>query len=110
MAMKLNKWWIIPAAFGVVALVSGAAVAASSATDDDESLRGDQRDRAVAAALEFTGGGEAIEAEAGDGGAAYEVEIRGEDGTVTEVELDSSFTVMGDTTDDDGGESADDDD
>ena len=41
----------------------------------------------------------------GDGGAAYEVEIKLDDGTVTEVELDSDFTVIGDATDDDGDDS-----
>ena len=71
--MKMNKWWIVPGALAVVVVVSGAAVAASSATDDDEVLAGEQRDRAVAAALEFTGEGEALEAEVGDGGAAFEV-------------------------------------
>lgn len=105
--MNVKKWWIVPAALGVVAALSGAAVAANGGDDEEGALTGTQRDQAIAAALEFTGGGTAVEAEVGDGGAAYEVEVEADNGTVTEVELDAEFTVIGDATDDDGNEGAD---
>lgn len=108
--MRMNKWWIVPAALGVVAALSGAAMAVNSGDDDEGALTGAQRDQAIAAALEFAGGGTAVEAEVGDGDAAYEVEIRADNGTVTEVELDANFAVIGDATDDDGTEGADTDD
>ena len=38
----------------------------------------------------------------GDDGSAYGVEIRLEDGSVVEVNLDSSFEVIGSSADDDG--------
>ncbi len=88
----------------VAIVVAGAAVAGGVAVannGDDEPLTGAVRDRAVAAALAFTGGGTATETEIGDDGAAYEVEIRLEDGSQVEVQLDESFTVLGSEPDDD---------
>lgn len=102
--MKMSKWWIVPGVLAASAALSGASVAASSATDD-EFLSGERRDRAVASALEFTGEGEALEAEVGDGGAAFEVEIKLDNGSVTEVELDSDFAVVGGAADGDGDDS-----
>ena len=77
----------------VAIVVAGAAVAGGVAVannGDDEPLTGAVRDRAVAAALAFTGGG-----------TVYEVEIRLEDGSQVEVRLDESFTVLGSEPDDD---------
>ena len=64
-------------------------------------LTGADLDQAKAAALEFTGGGTVTEAEAGDDGAAYGVEIRKDDGSQIEVRLDETFTVIGTEQDDD---------
>ncbi len=50
--------------------------------------------------LQHTGGGTVIEAEQGDGGAAYGVEVRSADGTVVEIALDGNFRVVGQETDD----------
>ena len=58
------------------------------------------RPAAKAAALEFTGGGTVTEAEVGDDGAAYGVEIRLDDGSQVEVRLDETFTVIGTEPDD----------
>jgi hypothetical protein len=81
------------AAAGGVALATGG---------DDEELTGEARDRAVAAALAFTGGGTVTETEIGDDGAAFEVEVRLDDGRQVEVQLDASFTVIAGEPDDDG--------
>ena len=88
-------------------VLAGSAVGvsmASGAGDDgsDAPLTGSSLDRATAAALAHTGGGEVIETEVGDDGAAYGVEIRLPDGSVVEVNLDASFHVIGQATDDDG--------
>ena len=93
---------------GVIAIAAGVGIA--TVDDDDEPLTGDAHDRAVTAALEETGGGEVLETEVGDDGAAYGVEIRTPDGQVVEVNLDDDFHVIGSETDDGGADGADDDD
>lgn len=71
------------------------------AQDSDAPLTGGDLDQAVAAALEHTGGGEVIETETGDDGAAFGVEVRLEDGSAVEVNLDADFVVIGSEPDDD---------
>jgi hypothetical protein len=87
------------AAVAVIGTASGFAIAAGA---DDEPLRGSTYDKATAAALEHVGEGTVTETEAGDGGAAYGVEIRRDDGSQVEVELDENFNVIGTEEDDDG--------
>ncbi|HEX7247156.1 MAG TPA: PepSY domain-containing protein [Actinomycetota bacterium] len=79
---------------------TGAAVA-SGALDDDAPLEGTTLDQAVAAALAATGGGEVLETEVGDDGAAYGVEVRLADGRQVEVNLDANFAVIGQEADHD---------
>ncbi len=74
---------------------------AAEDADSDQPLTGTDRERAEAAALEAVGGGTVIETEVGDDGAAYGVEIRRDDGSEVEVNLDESFTVIGTEADDD---------
>ena len=90
---------------GIVALAvigCGTGIAIATGLGDDEPLTGSTLEQATAAALEHTGGGTVIESEAGDGGAAYGVEIRLDDGRVVEVALDENFNVIGQESDDDG--------
>jgi hypothetical protein len=68
-------------------------LAIASGGDDEHQLTGSALDQASPAALEHTGGGTVIEAEAGDDGAAYGVEIR-LDGSVVDVALDANFRVV----------------
>jgi hypothetical protein len=68
---------------------------------DDTPLTGSARGRAVEAALAHVGGGTVTETEAGDGGAAYTVEVRLADGHEIEVALDGDFRVIGSEPDDD---------
>jgi uncharacterized membrane protein YkoI len=84
----------------VAVLTAGVAIAATGG-DDDQPLTGSTRDRAVNAALEHTGGGTVVETEMGDDGAAYGVEIRRQDGSQVEVNLDEDFNVIGQEDDDD---------
>ena len=92
-------------------LIAGAAAGVSVATGgDDRPLEGADLERATDAALAHTGGGSVIESEVGDGGAAYEVEVRLDDGRVVEVQLDEAFRTLGDEADDDGAEPAGEDD
>jgi len=96
---------------GAAALVvAGAAATVSVATgSDDQPLEGSQLERATAAALAHTGEGSVVESEVGDGAASYEVEVRLDDGSVVEVQLDERFDVIGNAIDDDGNEGSDDD-
>jgi hypothetical protein len=95
-------------AVALVAITGGFAVAGED--DGDESLTGQVAERASAAALRATDGGRVLEVEAGDDpGAAYEVEIRGSDGKVSEVLLDDEFELVEIVEgDDDDGEGDDD--
>jgi hypothetical protein len=86
------------AAAAVIAVGAGAGVA--SGGDDNNPLTGGAYSRATAAALAHLGGGTVVETEVGDGGAAYEVEVRRDDGSVVEVELDKNFDVIGSEGDD----------
>jgi uncharacterized membrane protein YkoI len=93
---------IVGGALAVAVVGGGAGVAiANGAGDADERLTGSTRERASAAALEHTGGGTVIEAEAGDDGAAYGIEVRLPAGRVVEVTLDERFKVVAQQADDD---------
>ena len=86
-------------------VIAGAAATVSVATGTDEQpLQGSDLDRATAAALAHTGEGSVVESEVGDGGDAYEVEVRLDDGRVVEVHLDERFQVTGSSGDDESGE------
>ena len=97
-----RKLLVIVAIALVVAAVSGGIAIAAGVGDDDNPLTGASLQKATAAALAHTGGGTVVESEVGDDGAAYDVEVRRPDGKIVEVELDSSYGVIGSDTDDDG--------
>jgi hypothetical protein len=98
----------------LIATTAGLAIAAAAATvsvatgSDDRPLEGTALDRTTSAALAYTGQGTVIETEAGDDGATYEAEVRLDDGSVVEVQLDERFEAIGSTPDDDSGEASDD--
>jgi uncharacterized membrane protein YkoI len=102
--------WLIGAALAVGLVGAGVGIGLAEtngdsgteveSTDSDQPLAGSDLDQARAAALEFTGGGTVTEAEAGDDGATYGVEVRNDDGTQVEVRLDENFSVIGSEVDD----------
>ena len=98
--MQRRTRWITAAGVAGALMVGGVAAAAADG-DTDQELTGSTRDRAVNAALAATGGGDVLETEAGDDGAAYGVEIRLADGRQVEVNLDQSFKVTGQEADED---------
>ena len=78
--------------------------------DDDRgerALTGRDRERATAAALEHTGGGEVTDAERDNDESPYEVEVRLDDGREVDVHLDEQFRVV-DVPDDDADDGDDD--
>jgi hypothetical protein len=100
--MDRRKKLIVGSIVALALIGGGTGIAIATGLGDDEPLTGSTLEQATAAALEHTGGGTVIESEAGDGGAAYGVEIRLDDGSVVEVALDENFNVIGQESDDDG--------
>ena len=94
--------WIGGGAIALAVIGGGASIAIATGNDHDTPVAGSDLQKATAAALASTGGGSVIEAEAGDGGAAFSVEVRLDDGRVVEVSLDRHFAVTATETDDDG--------
>ncbi len=78
-----------------LAIGGGTAAWAVAGDDDGPSVTGPEADRAVAAALQATGGGKAnsVERDSEDG-ATWEVEVTKPDGNTVDVRLDASFAVV----------------
>jgi hypothetical protein len=92
-------------AISVLVTTDGAlAPVVEAAGDDDRPISGEARDKCIAAALAEHPGGTVTETEVGDDGAAYEVEIRREDGSQVEVQLNADCQVIGQEADDDSRE------
>jgi uncharacterized membrane protein YkoI len=95
------------AAAAVAALAGGGtAIAGATGGDDDgseQAITGSALDKAKAAALQATGGGQVTETEIRDEEGYYEVEVTRADGSQVDVHLDESFAILG-TEDDDEGE------
>jgi hypothetical protein len=89
-------------AFAVIALAASVGLAAGG--DDGKPLTGSTYDRATAAALAEVGEGTVTEAERDESGGGYEVEVRRNDGTEVEVQIDESFEVTRSGGDDDSSE------
>ncbi len=98
----MTRKLVLLAALVVVIGGVSAGFAIASGGDDEKPLTGTALEKATAAALDHTGGGTVTETETGDDGAAYSVEVRLDDGTQVEVNLDQNFHVIGQATDDDG--------
>jgi len=93
--------------FGLAAMLAiaglGVAMASGGGGDgDDQPITGPDLTKCTAAALAEHPGGTVTETEVGDDGAAYSVEIRLEDGSEVEVNLDGNCDVIGQEADDDG--------
>lgn len=96
---------LVPTALAVALAGGGIAWAATANADD---VRGSERDRVVAAALEEVPDGEAAQVETSDDpGEAYEVEVYRADGTEVDLALDKDLAVV--TRDRDDREDRDDD-
>jgi uncharacterized membrane protein YkoI len=94
---------IIVVAAAVLAIGStSAGIAIAAGGDSDKPITGSALAQAKAAALEHTGGDTVVETEVGDHGAAYGVEVRLDDGSQVEVNLDADFNVIGQEADDEG--------
>lgn len=86
---------LIAAGAGVVVALSVGGVAVASGDDGDATVTGPQADRATAAALELTHGGEANSVERdSENGATWEVEVTRTDGDTVDVRLDEDYGLV----------------
>jgi len=106
----------VAAAVAAVAVLGGAAIASAAGSGDssspaaqsgepaenesgkespDQAIGGSPLDKASAAALQHTGGGQVTDTEVGDEQSYYEVEVVRDDGTQVDVQLDRGFQVVG---------------
>jgi hypothetical protein len=94
--MRRHRQLIVGLAAAVVAAGAlGIGTAVAGGGDDEGSVTGPAADRAVAAALEITGGGRAnaVERDSEDG-AAWEVEVTKPDGSTVDVRLDDRYGLV----------------
>jgi hypothetical protein len=76
----------------VLALAAGGGGVAYATSDSEGGATGPEADKAKAAALEITGGGQANAVERdGEKGATWEVEITKPDGKTVDVRLDANY-------------------
>lgn len=107
---KLEGMVIAVATIAALGL-GGVTIAGAAGGDDDasqKSISGNTLEKASAAALDHTGGGEVTETEAGDEEGAYEIEVRREDGISVDVHLNKDFELLSQVNDDDKGDKKDD--
>ena len=104
--MTGNKKGLLAAVAAVAAIgVGGAAIAGASGSGDDgsegpdQAITGGALDKASAAALDHTGGGQVSDTEVGDEESYYEIEVTRDDGSQVDVQLDRGFHVVGDEAD-----------
>ena len=104
LAGKRKGWTIAGVALVFAVIAGGAGIVVATGGDDDQPITGPALDKAIEAALEHTGGGTVTETEVGDDGTAYGVEVRLDDGSQVEVNLDENFNVIGQDADDGAGD------
>ncbi len=95
--MRRNLRLAVAGATLAAVTAGGAGVAAATGLADgfDTPITGAALERASSAALAHTGEGRVTDTEAGDEDSYYEVEVRREDGSQVDVQLDRQFAVVG---------------
>ncbi|HUR84083.1 MAG TPA: hypothetical protein VMY78_01950 [Solirubrobacteraceae bacterium] len=95
MSPRLKKTIAVVATLGACGLGGAAIVQASGDDGERGGATGAQADRAAAAALKFTHGGEvnAVERD-GENGATWEVEVTRTDGSTVDVRLDGGYGLV----------------
>jgi uncharacterized membrane protein YkoI len=84
---------------GTAAIAGASGSAEDGAEGPDQAITGSALDKASAAALDHTGGGQVTDTEVGDEESYYEIEVTRDDGSQVDVQLDRSFQVVGDEAD-----------
>jgi len=104
--VRNRKAWIIAGVVVALAVAAGGAgaVVATGGDDNEQPITGSALEQASQAALDHTGEGGVTETEVGDEESYYEVEVTLDDGSQVDVQLDESFTVVGQDAGNDGAE------
>ena len=96
--MKISRRNLVVAGAAAAVLGIGAVAGVAAATGDDDgggTVSGPDADRAIAAALDATGGGRANSVELdNEDGATWEVEVTKPSGDTVDVRLDENFAVV----------------
>jgi hypothetical protein len=96
--MKIKSIGIV-AAVGTAAVAIGTGIAAAQPDDGEGTpITGEALTKASQVALSFTGGGTITATEVGDEESQYQVEVTKADGTVTDVNLNQDFLIVGSKT------------
>lgn len=88
---------LITVVAAAAAVGTGATMASAGGADDDATdtpITSPDLEKASAAAVAHTGGGEVTGTEVGDEESLYEVEVTLDDGSQLDVQLDESFAVV----------------
>jgi hypothetical protein len=102
--MRRNRKLLITGVTVLVLGAGGVGIAQAVGGDSEEQVTGPEANKAKQAAIEAAGGGRAVGVERGDDdGAAWEVEVERNGGTV-EVQLTSGLEQVGVGSDDGGAE------
>src|SRR5215207_9084012 len=102
MNMETKKKIAIGAASILAAGAAAAGIAAAGGGDDNEApIKGAALEKASKVALEEMGGGTVTDTETGDEESYYEVEVTLPDGSMTDVQVNRDFEVVG-SEDDEG--------
>jgi hypothetical protein len=108
---RRTKIAVVVAAIVGVGVTEATIALGSDDAEDERPITGSALQRASAAALAHTGGGQVADTEVGDEESYYEIEVRRADGSDVDVQLDENFRVVGqeaDTGGDDEGSPNDD--
>ena len=104
---RRTRFVLAAAAAAAIAIGASAGIATATGGDDTApGITGADLTRASAAALDHTGEGRVTGTEVGDEESYYEVEVTLDDGRKVDVQLDRTFTVVGDTVDHEGNETS----
>ena len=109
----MKRFWtrkaaIVAALAVAVAAIGGGVAIAAGGDDGDTPITGAALQKASAAALAHTGGGRVTGTEVGDEESLYEVEVRLDNGSQVDVQLDQNFKVVGSEADHEDADGADD--
>ena len=98
--MTKRRKLLIAAGSALAIAAGGVGVAVATGGDDNEApIEGSALEKAEAAAIRHTDGGQVTETETGDEESYYEVEVTLDDGSQTDVQLDRDFNVVGSEAD-----------
>ena len=102
--MKINRKILVVGTVVIALAAGGIGIAYAVGGDSEEQATGPGADRAKAAAVKAVAGDGVISVERGDGGSAYEVEVKRGDGSVVEVQVTDGKAGVTRSDDDTGGE------